>query len=59
MNFPHNLIVQTTTFPREDDMLLYAARLPIGAMTFVVESETLYVRVQKGFRPATVIVYML
>jgi len=35
-------------------MLLFAARLPIGAMTFVVESETLYVRVQKGFRPATV-----
>jgi len=31
-----------------------AHRLPVGSVAFVVESETLYVRVRDGFRPATV-----
>jgi len=35
-------------------MLHMASRLPVGSVTFVVESETLYVRVQSGFRPAMV-----
>ena len=35
-------------------MLNVAYRLPVGSVAFVVESETLYVRVQSGFRPATV-----
>jgi len=47
-------VQQATTFYRDDDMLNVASLLPVGSIAFVVESETLYVRVQSGFRSATV-----
>lgn len=34
-------------------MVNMAYRLPVGSVAFVIESETLYVRVHNGFRPAT------
>jgi len=38
-------------------MLKMADRLPVGSVAFVVETDTLYVRVRHGFRPATVSEY--
>jgi len=35
-------------------MLSKASQLPLGCVVFVDETETLYVRVRDGFRPATV-----
>jgi len=35
-------------------MVNMASRLPVGSIVFVIITETLYVRVRNGFRPATV-----
>ena len=52
---PNNVFKkQTTTFCSEDVMLSKGSQLPVGSIVFVIDSETLYVRVNNGFRPATV-----
>ncbi len=51
------MLLQAVTFKTESDMVLAASKLPLGSLAFVIDDETLFVRIEKGFREVVVSIF--